>query len=90
MADAARRRGSWSDRQDKKRLGNLSNASRFYNRGAALTFREARGFVLIGVDATELLTIGVVHANQPMVVFAAAVSAECTLVFFCHFEHPSL
>jgi hypothetical protein len=25
-----------------------------------------------------------------MVVFAAAVSAKCILIFFCHFKHPSL
>jgi hypothetical protein len=74
----------------KKRLRNLSNASRFYYWGAALTLREARGFVLICVDAAKLLTVGVVNANQPMMVFAAAVSAKCILIFFCHFKHPSL
>ena len=78
------------NRQAKKRLGNLSNASRFYHRRAALTLREPRGFVLIRVHAPELLAIGVVNADQPMMVFAAAVSAKCILVFFCHFKHPSL
>jgi hypothetical protein len=82
--------GLCGNHQDKKRLRNLSDASRFYYRGPALTLREARGFVLICVYAAELLTIGVVNANQPMVVFAAAVSAKCILVFFCHFKHPSL
>lgn len=76
--------------QDQKRLRNLSNASRFYYRGAALTLREARGFVLICVYAAELFTIGVVNANQPMMVFSAAVSAKGILIFFCHFTHPSL
>ena len=78
------------NRQANKGSGNLGNPSRFYYRRTALTLREPCGFVLIRVHAAELLAIGVVNAYQPMMVFAAAVSAKCILVFFCHFKHPSL
>lgn len=74
----------------KRGLRNLSNASRFYYRRPALTLREARGFVLIRVHPAEFLAVGVVNAYQPVMVFAAAVSAKCILIFFCHFKHPSL
>src|SRR5947199_10104928 len=78
------------NRQANKGSGNLGNPSRFYYRRAALTLREPCGFVLIRVHAAELLAIGGVNAYQPMMVFAAAVSAKCILVFFLHFKHASL
>ena len=81
-------------RQDKEESGNLRNTGGFYHRGPALSLGEARGFVLVGVHAAELLAIRVVNTHEPMVMFAAAVPGEGILIFvrcvFSHFARPSL
>ena len=75
--------------QKEKGLRDLRNASRLYHGGPALALCEARRFVFVGVNAAELFAVGVIHADQPMVMFAAAVPGEGVFVFgrcfFCHF-----
>jgi hypothetical protein len=75
---------------------NLRNPSRLYDRRAALALRKACGFVLIGVDAPELFSIGIVDTDKEMVMFAAAILPKGTLAssraffryIFCHVNHP--
>ena len=74
--------------------GNLCNAGGFYHRGPALALGEARGFVFVGVHSPKLFTVGVINADQPMMMFAPAVPGEGILVFvrcfFCHFARLTL
>jgi hypothetical protein len=62
--------------------GNLRNAGGLHHGRAPLPIREARGFVLVGIDAPELFAVGVVHADEKMVMFAAAIFAKRKFVFF--------
>lgn len=63
------------------RSGDLRDAGGFYHGGPTLPLREARRLVLVGVHAAELLSIGVIHADQPMVMLAAAVPGEGIFIF---------
>jgi hypothetical protein len=76
------------------RSGDLGNTGGFYHGRPALALGEARCFVLVGVHASKFLAIGVINADQPMMMFAAAVPGEGIFIFvrsfFCHFARPSL
>ena len=75
--------------------GNLGDSCRLYDWRTPLAFREPRRFILIGVDASELFAVSVEHADQKMVMLAAAIFAERGLALypglgyfsFSHFGH---
>jgi hypothetical protein len=76
--------------------GDLGNPGGLYHRRAALALRETRGFILVGVNAAELFSIGIIDTDEVVVMFAAAIFAEGTLASirtscrygFCHVDHP--
>jgi len=76
--------------------GNLGNPSGLYHRRAALALREAAGLILVRVDAAELFPVGIIDADEVMVMFAAAILFERSLASsptffrhtFCHVGHP--
>ena len=76
--------------------GDLRNARGLHHRRAPLALREARGFVLVRIDAAELLAVGIIDTHEKVVVFAPAVGAKGSLAFsgtffrrgFCHVGHP--
>src|SRR6266851_5364489 len=73
-----------------RRSRNLADARGLDHRRSPLPVRKAPGLVFVGVHATELFPIGVIHRHQVMVMLAAAVLFEARLFpwFFCrHFDH---
>jgi hypothetical protein len=79
-----------------ERSRNLGNPSRLYDRRAALPLGESVGLILVRVHAAKLLPVGIEDADEPMMMFAAAIflerrSAPSRTFFrltFCHVGHP--
>jgi hypothetical protein len=77
--------------------GDLGNPGGLYHRRATLALREARGLILVRVDAAEFFSVGIIDTDEVMVMFAAAIFAEGTLASigtfcrhtFCHVSHLS-
>ncbi len=78
--------------------GNLSDPGGLHHRGAALALREARSLILVGVNAAEPFPVGIVDADEVMVMFAAPIFVERSFassrgffrLTFCHVGHPIL
>ncbi len=82
--------------QRPDRSGNLSYPRGLHNRRAALTLSEASSLIFVGVNAAELFPVGVEHADEEMVMLAAAILVKRSLASyprffrfsFCHVGHP--
>jgi hypothetical protein len=61
--------------------GNLTDASGFYDRRAALTLGESRSLFLVGIDAAEFFAVRIVDGHKPMVVLPPTVLAEAAFLF---------
>jgi hypothetical protein len=48
-----------------------------------LPVRKARGFIFVGVNAAKFLAVGIINGDQPVMMFAAAVSIESGFIIFC-------
>lgn len=76
--------------------GNLADACRFDDRGPALAFRKTRGLIAVGIDTAELLAIGVIDSDEPVVMLAPPVLAKSSFFLasvlfrhsFIHCQYP--
>src|SRR3989442_8721783 len=66
----------WSNQEGSRDLGNPCG---LYHRRAALALREARGFILVRVNAAELFPVGIVNTDEEMMMFAATILAKGSL-----------
>jgi hypothetical protein len=79
------------------RSGNLSYPGGLHYRRAALALCEAGSLIFVGVNATKLFPVGVEHAYEEMMMFAAAILVKRSLasyprffrIRFCHVGHLS-
>jgi len=54
----------------------LRDSGGFYDRRFPLPFGKTRGFVFIGVDAPELLSVSIRYGDQPVMMFPPAVHTK--------------
>ena len=79
----------------QKNSGDLGNPGGLHDGRTALALREARGFILVGVDTPELFPVGIINTDEEVMMFAAAIAAERSLatnarffrLSFCHVDH---